>query len=159
MQGYFGNLFLIQFAWQPQFCFPLQVFPPFSDCSNIPQQPLKSFTSNKAVIKADGFSPILRLPAQHNFQKFKFRREILEFRAKILNLSKKTFSLDNVSSKRFQAITNQIQEILMRYQAERPEKVTPRIQCLGKPRILKCPNHTLWMTKKSNMLLKLQSLL
>ena len=42
-----------------------------------------------------------------------------------MNLSKKTFSLDNVSIKRFQAITNQIQEILMRYQAERPEKVTP----------------------------------
>ena len=125
MQGYFGNLFLIQFKWQPQFCFPLQVFPPFSDCSKIPQQPLKSFTSNKAVIKAGGFSPILRLQEQHNFQKFKFRREILEFRGKILNLSKKTFSLDNVSSKRFQAITNQIQEILMRYQAERPEKVTP----------------------------------
>ena len=118
MQGYFGNLFLIQFKWQPQFCFPLQVFPPFSDCSNIPQQPLKSFTSNKAFIKAGGFSPILWPQAQHNFQKFKFRREILEFRGKILNLSKKTFSLDNVSSKRFQAITNQIQEILMRYQAE-----------------------------------------
>ena len=75
---------------------------------------------HKTVMKAGGFSPILRLQVQHNFQKLKFRREIFEFRGKILNLSKKTFSLDNVSSKRFQAITNQIQEILMRYQAERP---------------------------------------
>ena len=55
---------------------------------------------------------------------FQSRLFFYQFCRKILNLSKKP-SLGNVSSKKFPAITNQIQEILMRYQAERPEKGTP----------------------------------
>ena len=142
----------MHFTWKPQFY--MEGFSPLSDCQKFLSSHSKAL--NQIMRLSAGF--FSKFAAQHNFQSLEFSRNIFMF-GRILNLSKKTFSLDNVSSKRFQAITNQIQEILMRYQAERPEKVTPRIQCLGKPRILKCPNHTLWMTKKSNMLQKLQSLL